>query len=375
MKLVTENLKIIVMDNCLEFGKKVDYHLKLFNGKPLDGSFSYMVPVKLPRFSNSDSKAVIEESVRAQDVYIMSDVGNYDCTYRMYGFVNHKSTDDHFQDIKRVISACNGSPDKISVITPLLPYSRQHKKQSRESLDCSMGLKELENMGVKRIISFDAHNKETCDNSLSCYTTFENPYPTYSILSKFIENESIDYNNLIVVSPDGGAFDRASYYSELLGTNVGIFQKRRDRSKVVDGRNPIIGHKYIGEDVKDKNIIVVDDMISSGESILHVAQKLKEMGANKIYLIVSYALFSDGKKSVEAFQSAYEKGIFTKVYASNLSYVPDYIKTLDWFFQADCSKYVAKIINSLNNNESISPLLDRTIQQQKILQKIKMANH
>lgn len=374
MEIVTENLKIIVMDNCLELGKKVDYHLKLFNGKPLDGSFSYMVPVKLPRFSNSESKAVIEKSVRAQDVYILSDVGNYDCTYRMYGFINHKSVDDHFQDIKRVISACNGSPDKISVITPLLPYSRQHKKQSRESLDCSMGLKELENMGVKRIIALDAHNKETCDNSLSCYTTFENPYPTYSILSKFIENESIDYNNLLVVSPDGGAFERARYYANLLGTDLGTFHKRRDFSKIENGRNPIVEHKYMGEDVAGKNIIIVDDMIASGGSILDTATKLKQQGADKIYLITSYALFSDGKESVDAFQEAYEKDIFTKVYTSNLSYVPAYIKDMEWFSQADCSKYLAKIINSLNHNESISPLLDRTNQQQKVLQKIKMAN-
>lgn len=374
MEVVTENLKIIVMDNFLEFGKKVDNHLKLFNGKPLDGSFSYMVPVELPRFSNSESKAVLKESVRAKDVYIMSDVGNYDCTYQMYGFTNHKSVDDHFQDIKRVISACNGSPAQMSVIMPLLPYSRQHKKQSRESLDCSMGLKELENMGVKRIITLDVHNKDTCDNAVSSYTTFENPYPTYSILSKFIENESIDYNNLLVVSPDGGAFERARYYANLLGTDLGAFHKRRDFSKIENGRNPVIEHKYLGEDVKGKNVIIVDDMIASGGSMLDTAQRLKNNGANKIYLIASYALFSDGPKSVNAFEEAYEKGIFTKLYTSNLSYVPEHIKSLDWFYQADCSKYLAKIINCLNHQESISPLLNRENQQQKILKKIKMAS-
>lgn len=374
MEIVTDNLKLIVMDNFLEFGKKVDYHLKLMNGKPLDGSFSYMVPVDLPRFSNGESKAVIKETVRAKDVYILSDVGNYSCTYQMYGFTNHKSTDDHFQDIKRVISACNGSPDKLSVIMPLLPYSRQHKKQSRESLDCSMGLKELENMRVNQIISFDAHNKETCDNAISSYTTFENPYPTYSILNKFIDNEDIDYSNLLVVSPDGGAFDRARYYANLLGTDVGVFHKRRDFSKIVNGKNPIVEHKYLGEDVNGKNIIIVDDMIASGGSIIDVAKRLKENGANSIYLITSYALFTEGQKSVSAFQEAYERGYFTKLYTTNLSYIPEYIQSLDWVYQADCSKYMAKIINCLNSHESISPLLDRSIQQEKILQKIKMVS-
>ena len=374
MEIVTDNLKLIVMDNFLEFGKKVDQHLKLMNGKPLDGSFSYMVPVELPRFSNGESKAVIKETVRDQDVYILSDVGNYSCTYKMYGFTNHKSTDDHFQDIKRVISACNGSPSRISTIMPLLPYSRQHKKQSRESLDCSMALKELENMKVKRIIAFDAHNKDACDNAVSSYTTFENPYPTYSILSKFIENEYIDYENLLVISPDNGALSRARYYASLLGTDVGLFNKRRDYSKIVNGKNPIVEHKYLGDDVRGKNVIIIDDMIASGGSILEVAQRLKERGANKIYLITSYALFTDGQKSINAFQEFYEKGYFNKLYTSNLSYVPEYIQTLDWFCQADCSKYMAKFINALNHHESITPLLDRQIQHEKILQKIKMAN-
>lgn len=374
MEIVTNNLKLIVMDNFLEFGQKVDHHLKLMNGKPLDGSFSYMVPVALPRFNNGESKAVIKETVRDQDVYILSDVGNYSCTYQMYGFTNHKSTDDHFQDIKRVISACNGSPDKLSVIMPLLPYSRQHKKQSRESLDCSMALQELENMQVKRIIAFDAHNKDACDNAISSYTTFENPYPTYSILSKFIENENIDYNNLLVVSPDMGALARARYYANLLGTNVGSFNKIRDYSKLVNGKHPIVEHKYLGDNVKGKNIVIIDDMIASGASILEVAQRLKENGADNIYLITSYALFSEGEKSVNAFQESYEKGYFNKLYTSNLSYVPEQIQSLDWFFQADCSKYMAKFINALNRHESISPLLDRKQQHEKILQKIKMAN-
>lgn len=374
MEIVTDNLKLLVMDNFLEFGKKVDQHLKLMNGKPLDGSFSYMVPVELPRFSNGESKAVITKTIRDQDVYILSDVGNYSCTYQMYGFTNHKSTDDHFQDIKRVISACNGSPSRISLIMPLLPYSRQHKKQSRESLDCSMALQELENMQIKRIIAFDAHNKDACDNAVSSYTTFENPYPTYSILSKFIENEDIDYKNLIVISPDMGALSRARYYADLLGTDVGTFYKRRDNSKLVNGKNPVVEHKYLGDNVNGKNVIIIDDMIASGGSIIEVAQRLKERGADKIYLITSYALFTEGKKSIDAFQEAYEKEYFNKLYTGNLSYVPEYIQSLDWFCQADCSKYMAKFINALNQHQSIAPLLDRKTQHEKILQKIKIAS-
>ena len=370
MEIVTDNLKLIVMDNFLEIGKKVDHHLKLMNDKPLDGSFSYMVPVDLPRFSNGESKAIIKETVRSKDVYILSDTSNYGCTYKMHGFINHKSPDDHFQDIKRVVSACNGSPSQISVVMPLLPYSRQHKRVSRESKDCSMGLKEIENMGVKQIITFDVHNKDACDNAIASYTTFENPYPTYSILSSFIENEEIDFNNLLVVSPDEGAFDRAGYYANLLGTDVGAFYKRRDLTKVVNGKSPIIGHKYIGGDVQGKNIVVVDDMISSGESILAVAKRLKDQGAANIYLITSYALFADGQMSVDAFQRAYEEGYFNKLYISNLAYVPDEINSLDWIYQADCSKYLAKIINCLNTKQSISSLLDKNQQHEKILKKI-----
>lgn len=366
MEVVTNDLKLIVMDNFFEFGKKVDNHLKLMRGIE-DDKFSHIVPVSLPRFSNGEAKAIIQESVRAQDVFLLSDVQNYNCTYQMRGFINRKSPDDHFQDIKRVISACNGSISRMSVIMPLLYESRQHKKKGRESLDCSVGLKELENLGVKQIITFDVHNKDACDNAISSTTTFENPYPTYSILSKFIDTEDVDFNNLLIVSPDTGAVDRARYYADMLKTDIGIFHKRRDFSKIVNGKNPIVAHEYLGKDVKGKNVIIVDDMIASGQSMIDVAEDLKKWGAEKIYLTASFALFSDGKSSVDIFEKAYQNGIFDKLYTTNLTYVPNEIKQLEWFEEVDCSKYMAKIIHTLNIHEPISPLLNG---KQKILSKI-----
>lgn len=363
MEVVTNDLKLVVMDNFLEFGRKVDFHLQ----KMRNTNQSFIVPVKTPRFSNGEAKAVIEESVRAKDVFILSDVGNYSCTYTMHGFLNHKSPDDHFQDTKRVISACNGSTSRVSVVMPLLYSSRQHKKKGRESLDCSVGLKELENLGVKQIITFDAHNKDACDNAVSPYTTFESPYPTYSILRKFIDTEDIDFDNLLMVSPDTGAVDRARYYADMLKTDIGIFHKRRDFSKIVNGKNPIVAHEYLGKEVKNKNVIIVDDMIASGQSMIEVAEDLKKRGASKIYLTASFALFSDGISSVNAFKDAYQEKIFDRLYATNLTYVPEEIKQLDWYQEVDCSKYTAKIIHTLNNHESISPLLNG---RQKILTKI-----
>ena len=301
MELVSSNLRLIVMDNFLDFGKKVDERLKLKRGI-IDDRFSFIVPSKLPRFSSGEAKGVIEESVRAKDVYILSDVTNYSCTYKMHGFTNHKSPDDHYQDIKRVISAMNGTAESIKVIMPFLYESRQHKRKTRESQDCSLMLHELEFLGVKGILTCDAHDPGV-RNALHT-TSFDNIYLTHSILEQIIENEDLDYNNLIVIAPDTGASDRAEYYANILGSNMGQFTKRRDYTKVVDGKNPIIGHEYIGTDTKGKTAIVVDDMISSGQSMIDVAERIKSQGADKIYLIASFSLFSDGKSSVDLFQGA-----------------------------------------------------------------------
>lgn len=358
------NLRLIVMDNFMDFGKKVDEHLKKMRGIN-DEDFSFIVPVRMSRFASGEAKAEILESIRAKDVFILTDVMNHSCTYKMHGFINHKSPDDHFQDLKRVISAMDGGAESIRVIMPFLYESRQHKRKGRESMDSSMALHELENMDVNSIITFDAHDPNIRNALQHC--SFDNLYPTYSILKDFIENEKIDFEDLLVVSPDTGAVDRAIYYADMLGTDVGIYHKRRDYSKVVDGKNPIVAHEYMGANVKGKHVIIVDDMIASGQSMLDVAEQLKSRGAKNIYLIASFALFSDGKKSIDAFNEAYKKKIFTKCYSSNLSYVPNEAKEQKWFYLADCSKYLSKLIDTLNNHESISPLLNN---KEKIISKI-----
>lgn len=355
MELEKNNLRLIVMDNFSDFGKKVDEHLKKMRGIT-DGKFSFIVPIRLSRFASGEAKAEILESIRAKDVFVLTDVMNYSCTYNMHGFINHKSPDDHFQDLKRVISAMDGGASSIRVIMPFLYESRQHKRKGRESMDSSMALHELEHMDVNSIITFDAHDPNIRNALQHC--SFDNLYPTYSILKDFIELEKIDYDNLLVVSPDTGAVDRAIYYADMLGTDVGIYHKRRDYSKVVDGKNPIVAHEYMGADVNGKNVIIVDDMIASGQSMLDVAEQLKARGAQNIYLIASFALFSDGKKSIEAFNEAYRRKIFTKCYSSNLSYVPEEAREQEWFHLADSSKYLSKLIDTLSNHESISPLLN-----------------
>ncbi len=367
MELVSSNLRLIVMDNFLDFGNKVDQHLKLMRDVN-DNRFSFIVPQTLPRFASGEAKAVILESIRAKDVYILSDVTNYSCTYTMHGFTNHKSPDDHYQDIKRIISAMNGAAESIKVIMPFLYESRQHKRKARESQDCSLMLHELEFLGVKGILTCDAHDPGVRNALHNC--SFDNIYLTHSILEQIIEKENLDFENLIVVAPDTGASDRAEYYANILGSNIGQFTKRRDYTRVVDGKNPIIAHEYIGTDVKNKSAFVVDDMISSGQSMLEVAERLKALGADKIYLIVSFALFSDGEKSVELFQRAYDKNIFDELYTTNLSYVPNEIKNLEWFNEVDCSEHITKIIDALNNHHSISYLLNG---KEKILKKVDTA--
>jgi len=364
MELVSSNLRLIVMDNFLDFGKKVDEHLKLKRGIYGD-RFSFIVPTTLPRFASGEGKAVIEESIRDKDIYILSDITNYSCTYKMHGFINHKSPDDHYQDIKRVISATNGAADSIKVIMPFLYESRQHKRKARESQDCSLMLHELEFLGVKGILTCDAHDPGVRNAMRNC--SFDNIYLTHDILEQIIEKEDLSFKDLIVVAPDTGASDRAEYYANILGCNIGQFTKRRDYTRVVNGKNPILAHEYIGTNVQGKTAIVVDDMISSGQSMIDVADRLKNLGADKIYLIASFSLFSDGPKSVEIFQDAYEKGTFDKLYTTNLSYVPNETKALDWFSEVDCSMHITNIINALNNHESISPFLNG---KEKILEKV-----
>ena len=351
-------LGIIVMDNCSEFGKKVNENLKKINKSEND----VIVPTEEIRFHNGEGKVIIKQTIREKSVFIISDIGNYNCTYKLFDYENHMSPDDHFQDIKRVISAMGGNASKITVITPLLYSSRQHKRKGRESLDCAMSLQELENLGVKTIISFDVHDPNV-QNAIPLLS-FENFYPTYMMLDKFIDNEKIDFCNLLVVSPDGGAVDRARHYADMLQSDVGMFNKRRDLSIIVDGKNPVVAHEYLGKDVTGKDVLVVDDMVASGDSILEVVDELKKRGANNIYLFSTFALFTKGTK---VFDEAFETGKIKKFYTTNLSYISEDISKKKWFVKVDCTPFVAQIIDALYKHQSISPLLNG---KEKILAKV-----
>ncbi len=291
----------------------------------------------------------INESVDNGDVYILGDVGNYSSCYSMHGREHFMSPDEHYEDIKRSIAACSGHASKINIIMPLLYESRQHKRRGNESLDCAMSLQELERLGVNRIITFDVHDPSIC-NAIP-KLPFENFYPTHLILNHFMEN-NVD-KEVLVVSPDMGAMERARYYAEMLQTDVGVFYKRRDLSKIVNGKKPIVEHLYMGVDPKGKNILVVDDMIASGGSMIEVAKELKERGAKNIYIAATFALFTEG---TTAFIDAYQKGYFTKVYSTNLSYIPEELSKEDWFLEVDCSLYLAEIINTVNQKGNIDAL-------------------
>ncbi len=338
------NLKLIILDNFKNVGEKVDKELQKFN-KNKD---SYSVKISNSRFSNGEGKVKLEETVRHQDLYILCDVGNYSMSYEMHGFTHYISPDEHFQDVKRVISATSGRSEHITLIMPLLYQSRQHKRKGRESLDCALALQELENLGVNCIVTFDTHDPNV-SNAIP-NLPFENFYPTHIILEDLIEEE---LDNLLVVSPDMGAMERSRYYAELLGCDVGVFYKRRDLSRVVNGKNPIVDHVYMGTDVKDKNIIVVDDMIASGSSMIEVATELKKRGANKIFLVATFSLFTEG---IELFKEAYENKLFDKLYSTNLSYVREDVRNSSWYHEVDCSNFIAKVIHTLHKGESIEPL-------------------
>jgi len=357
-----DNLRLIVLDNCKEFGDKVNKHLNNIRGE----NKNYIVPIDNPRFSNGEGKAKILDTIRSKDVYIISDTNNYNCTYKMHGIINHKSPDDHFQDIKRVIGAMMGHASSVTVIMPMLYASRQHRRKSRESLDCAMALQELENMGIKGIITFDAHDPNV-QNAIP-YLPFENIYPTNAVLSKFIDDENIDFRKLLIISPDEGAMSRARYYADMLKADVGMFYKRRDLSKIVNGKNPIVAHEYLGKDVKGLNVMIVDDMIASGSSMLEVAEELKNRGANKVYLTATFALFNDG---IDKFKDAYDKGYFDKLYTTNLTYINEKYKNEEWLKSADCSRLLAKYIDTLNKQQSISNLANG---KEKILKKLDEKN-
>lgn len=355
------NLKIIAFENCKELGEKIDNHLKKFTKEKT----THITNVICSRFNNGEGKLYISESIREKDLYILSDVGNYSIAYDFYGTNHNMSPDEHFQDIKRVISATNGRFSKITVIMPLLYQSRQHRRKERESLDCALALQELESLGVNNIITFDCHDPNV-SNAIP-NLPFENIFATETIIKEIFKNEKIEKDNLLTISPDMGAMERAKYYAEILHCDVGLFYKRRDLSKLVDGKNPIIEHIYLGKDPKDATVIVIDDMIASGGSMLDVAKELKSRGAKKVILVSTFALFTAG---IEKFKKAYDDKIFDSLFSTNLTYVPESIKNMEWYHDVDCSELLAKIILEHNQNGKV---LDTNLDdEQKLMKDIKI---
>lgn len=354
-------LGLIALESCRELGKNIDEKIKLKRGE--EGSF--LIPTQEIRFSNGEGKVKLSETVRGKDIYILCDVGNYSCTYKMFGVTNHKGPDEHFQDIKRTVSAIRGKAKRITVIMPLLYASRQHRRKGRESLDCALALQELERLGVQEILTFDAHDPNV-QNAIPLLS-FENLYPTYDIVKTFITEEkeiNINKDSMLVISPDTGAMDRAIYYSSVLGLDVGLFYKRRDHSTVINGKNPIVKHEYMGRDVEGQDVLIVDDMIASGESVLDIAKELKQRKARNVYVATTFAFFTEG---LEKFQKFYDDNIITRVYSTNLTYISPELEKAQWFKKVDMSEFIARIINRLNYDQSIASFMDATNVIQELL--------
>ena len=371
-------LGIIAMPGCEAFADKVDQYLVQWRKNQAlehQGSIAfygyqretYKINISNPRFGSGESKAVINETVRGYDLYIVTDCFNYSVTYKMYVMTVPKSPDDHYADLKRVISAASSKAKRISVIMPMLYEGRQHKRSSRESLDCAMALQELVNLGVENIITFDAHDQRV-QNAIP-HKSFENVMPTYQMIKAIVNNIDdlkVDKDHLMVISPDEGAMQRCIYFATQLGVNLGMFYKRRDFTKVVDGRNPIVEHQYLGDPINGKDIIIVDDMISSGESMLEVAKKLKGLGANRIFVCTTFGLFANG---LDVFDEAYKNGVFEKVFTTNGVYQTPELLSREWYQSVDLSKYVAYFLDTLNHDMSVSSLLDSSDKIDSILRR------
>ena len=349
-------LSIITLKGGEDFLKQVDNYLVQWHNEQNGCSKSHISKCDWPRFGTGEAKGIVRETLRGHDVFIIADVFNYGVTYKMYGKENRMSPDDHFQDLKRLICAIEGKASRITVIMPMLYEGRQHRRTMREPLDCSLALQELVSMGVNNIITFDAHDSRV-QNSIPLHG-FDNVHPTYQMLKAYTKNIpdfSLDKNQLTFVSPDEGGLSRCMYYASVLGLDLGMFYKRRNYSVIVDGTNPIEAHEYLGRSVKDKDVIVVDDMISSGGSMIDVATQLKAKGAKRIFVFCSFGLFCNG---LERFDKAYEDGLIDKIFTTNLIYSPDELLSKPWYCQVNMCKYVAIIIDTLNKDESISGLLN-----------------
>lgn len=370
------SLGIIALKSCTELGEKVDKYLVdwrterehahtedlAFKGYQRD---SYLVQAKVPRFGSGEAKGVILESVRGTDLYILVDVANYSLTYSLCGEQNHMSPDDHFQDLKRIIAAVGGKARRITVIMPFLYESRQHKRNARESLDCALALQELVSMGVDNIITFDAHDSRV-QNAIPL-NGFETVQPAYQFIKgllKNVKNLTIDSDHMMVVSPDEGGMSRAIYIANNLGLDMGMFYKRRDYTRLVDGRNPIVAHEFLGSSVEGKDVIVVDDMISSGESVIDVCAALKKRKASRIFVFATFGLFTNG---LEKFDEAHSKGLIDYILTTNLIYQSPELLKRPYYITCDLSKYIAYIIDTLNHDASISDLLNPSDRIQNLL--------
>mgnify|MGYP000830124255 FL=1 len=361
------SLGMIPIDGCQELGGKVNDYLVKWRKEAVaktkdDVVFhdyqkeTYIIDAKVPRFGSGEAKGIINESVRGKDIYLMVDVCNYSLTYSLSGHTNHMSPDDHFQNLKRVIAAIGGKARRINVIMPFLYESRQHKRSSRESLDCALALQELVRMGVDNIITFDAHDPRV-QNAIPL-SGFETVRPTYQFIKGLLQNVpdlKIDSEHMMAISPDEGATGRAIYLANVLGLDMGMFYKRRDYTQIVDGRNPIVAHEFLGSSVEGKDVIIIDDMISSGDSIIDVATELKKRKANRIFVVSTFGLFTNG---LERFDKAVEDGTIYKVVTTNLTYQTPELLSRPYYINCDMSKYIAYIIDTLNHDSSISDLLN-----------------
>ena len=368
-------MKLLAPKAALPLAEKINYHLveyrrSLQNNVKNDPAFhgymedNYLMEVECPRFGTGEGKAILRDSVRGKDIFLLTDVCNHSITYNMNGFTNYMSPDDHYQDLKRIISAINGKAHRINVIMPFLYEGRQHKRNGRESLDCAYAIKELMDMGVSNFITFDAHDPRVQNSvPIKGFDNFMPPYQFIRALLRMEKNLIIDKDHTIVISPDEGALDRAVYLANVLGVDTGMFYKRRDYSTIVNGKNPIVAHEFLGDNIDGKDVIVIDDMISSGGSMIDTARQLKKMNAKRVFICCTFGLFTNG---LEKFDDYYQKGYIDYVITTNLNYRPQALLEREWYLEADMSKYLAAIINNLNHDVS----LDRTLSPTRKIQKL-----
>ena len=366
-------LGIIAMDSAKELGAEIDQYLVAWakeSGMEVPGD-SFLVEASCPRFSSGDAKGLIKTTVRGMDLFIIVDPGNYSCTYNYFGHQNAMSPDDHYQDLKRLIQAASGKAHRINVVMPLLYGGRQHRRSYRESLDCAFALQELQNMGVENVVTFDAHDPRV--HNAVPLMGLDNLMPYYQVLKKMFKDFpdlKTDRDHFMIVSPDEGAMQRNMFYASVMGVDLGMFYKRRDYSRIVNGKNPIVAHEYLGASVEGKTIFIADDIISSGESMLDAAHSMKERGATNFFCFATFALFTNG---LAAFDKAYEEGVIDGVFGTNLTYCPDELKQRPWFHQVDVAKYAAYYISAVNHEVSIGSLIDPHAKVEALLAKKRAA--